>query len=87
MLIGERYLHLPKAHLAAQFMEDTIQISTDNFARQVTLKMKGVTGAVFEDNFFDMFPGQTRLIGIINPAGGNQVSIRALNTEQIQVHL
>jgi hypothetical protein len=87
LLIGERYLHLPKARLTVQCIESTIQISTDNFARQVTLQMEGLTGAVFEDNFFDMVPGQTRSLAAIEPAGGSQVNVRALNAEQIQVYL
>ncbi|MCX6906117.1 MAG: hypothetical protein NTW03_22085, partial [Verrucomicrobia bacterium] len=60
LLIGERYLHLPAAHLTVRQANDHIEITTDGFARQVELQWDGVTGAVFEDNYFDLVPGQTR---------------------------
>jgi len=47
----------------------------------------GVTGAVFEDNFFDMVPGRKRTIAVINPAGGQAVTIRALDAKPVQLKL
>jgi beta-galactosidase/beta-glucuronidase len=87
LLIGERYLHLPKAKLTAHTIGDKIEITTNVFARTVTLEMDGVTGAVFEDNFFDMIPEQKRTIAVINPAGGQAVTIRALNAKPMQLKI
>ena len=83
LLIGERYLHLPNAKLTVRALGDKIEIATNVFARTVALEMDGVTGAVFEDNFFDMAPGRKRTIAVINPAGGRAVTIRALNAEPV----
>lgn len=85
LLIGERYLHLPQAQLFVHIVNGKIQISTDVFARQIALEMNGVTGAVFEDNFFDMAPGQTRSIAVLDSAGGSRVNIRALNAKQVHM--
>jgi len=62
-----------------------MEIGTDAFARQVTLEFTGVTGAVFEDNFFDLIPGQKRTIAVRNAAGGSALTVRALNSEPIRL--
>lgn len=87
LLKSERYLHLPRAEVRARCVDGKIEVSTDLFARQITLEVESVTGAVWEDNFFDMIPGQTRTIALINAAGGREVSVRALNADQVKVHL
>jgi beta-mannosidase len=87
LLIGERYLHLPEAHLSVHRAGSAIRISTDVFVRQVALEMVGVTGAVFEDNFFDMVPGQAREVKVIVPAGGSLVNISALNADRVSVQV
>lgn len=86
LLIGERYLHLPKATLAARAVGEKIEISTDVFARTVSLEMTGVTGAAFEDNFFDMTPGQERTISVIHPVNSTgTITVAALNAEPVHV--
>jgi hypothetical protein len=87
LLIGERYLHLPQARLTARVVGSQIEIATDVFARQVTLEMNDVTGAVFEDNFFDLSPGEERTIVIPFAAGGKRVMVRALNADPVGVSL
>jgi hypothetical protein len=57
VLIGERYLHLPRARLKAQAADNGIAITSNVFAKSVSLEAEGAVGAVFEDNFFDMTPG------------------------------
>ena len=83
LLTGERYLHLPQASLSVRCTGGKVEITADKFARQVTLEIPGVTGAVFEDNCFDMVPGQKRAVEILNPAGGAEVCIRAVNTPPV----
>jgi len=85
LLIGERYLHLPQAHLRVRQENDRIEITSDAFARQVTLQFDGVTGAVFEDNFFDLVPGQKRRLSVVNAAGGTQLAVHALNAEPLTI--
>jgi hypothetical protein len=83
LLIGERYLHLPPAHLTVRRDGNSVEITTDLFSRQVTLEFTGVTGAVFEDNFFDLLPGRRRTINVMNDAGGHTLTFRALNAEPV----
>lgn len=45
----------------------------------MTLQFDVVSGAVFEDNFFDLLPGQKKTVGIVSAAGGRRPTVRALN--------
>lgn len=83
LLISERYLHLPESHLDARRVKNQLEIATDKFARQVTLQFDGVTGAVFEDNFFDLLPGQKKTVGIVSAASGRRLTVCALNAESV----
>jgi hypothetical protein len=87
LLIGERYLHLPDAELNARIVNGKIEISTHAFSRQVSLTAENVTGAVFEDNFFDMPPGQQRSIDVIDSAGGRHIIVKALNSNAIRLEM
>ena len=85
LLIGERFLHLPDAELSARCADGKIEITAGAFARQVRLEMTGAVGAVFEDNFFDLAPGRTRAIRIVDPAGGDEVAVGALNAPAVRL--
>ena len=87
LLIGERYLHLPPAGLTARLAGNKIEIAAKAFARQVTLTAEGVSGAVFQDNFFDMPPGQKRAIDLVDAAGAGQVTVKALNADPIRLEM
>ncbi len=83
LLIGERYLHLPQAHLKVRQANQKLEITTDVFARQVELQGDGP--ADFEDNYFDLAPGEWRSIPISNATQGGQLAIRALNADPVKV--
>jgi len=83
VLIGERYLHLPPAKLQARITENGVTITSDVFARCVSLEMEDAVGAVFDDNFFDLRPGQTRTVRVIDRAGRHKVIVKALNAEPV----
>lgn len=87
LLNAERYLHLPQATLDVKVMDDEIEIGTDVFARQVSLVLPGVTGAVFEDNFFDMIPAQKRRIRIHHNPGADSLSVSAINADTVTMAL
>jgi len=85
LLIGERYLHLPQAHLTVRRQNGQIEIATDVFARQVELRCDGSAEAVFDDNYFDLAPGQKRTIAVAGEAGGRNIEVRALNADPVIV--
>ncbi len=85
LLHGERWLHLPPARVTARTVENRIEISTDVFARQVSLSAEGTTGACFDDNYFDLCPGETRTVEVIYPADARRIRVQALNSEAVVV--
>ena len=87
LLAGERYLHLPKARLAARKAGQGIEVSTDAFARQVSLEVGGGAEAFIDENFFDLPPGQARTVRITGDAKAREVAIRAVNADAIKVSL
>jgi hypothetical protein len=88
LLLADRYLHLPQADLSVALLGDgAIEISSDVFARQVSLEMVGVSGTVFEDNHFDMLPGERRRIAVIGGPGEGMIRIGALNAEPVVLDL
>lgn len=84
---GERYLELPEPKLTVRTSRDGIEVSTDVFARQVTIEAPGVAGALFEDNYFDLLPGEKRSIRILDAAGASSVRIRAVNSNIVETGL
>ncbi len=87
LLKGERYLHLPPGKLEAHTVDGSVAISTDVFARQVTLETEGATDVRFEDNFFDLAPGQVRHVRVSGTLAGSPVTVRAFNAEAIRLEL
>jgi hypothetical protein len=85
LLISERYLHLPQAHLTVRRQNGQIEIATDVFARQVELRFDGIAEAVFDDNCFDLAPGQKRTIAVVGTASGRNLEVRALNANPVSI--
>ena len=83
LLFGEKYLHLPKAAMTAKLLGDAIEIATDTFVRQVILNAEDVSGAVFEDNHFDLAPGGRKLVKILNAAGAARITVKGLNADAV----
>jgi hypothetical protein len=87
LLHPERHLHLPEATLTVGATRQAVDVRADRFAREVELQMDDVVGAVFEDNYFDLAPGQSRHVTIVHRAGGRAVTVRAVNASPTRVSL
>ena len=87
LLIGERYLSFPPARLQARLADGVLEIATDNFARQVRISPTADLEGLFEDNYFDMPPGQRRSIKILDAGDAKSLIIRAVNAEAIEAGL
>ncbi len=40
---------------------------------------------IFEDNYFDLAPGQTRAVTIVDLAGSSEIVVRAYNADPVSV--
>jgi beta-mannosidase len=87
LLNGERHLQLPNANLSVTSTSDGISISTDKYARQVILENPEGAGDIFEDNYFDMIPGQTKTVEITPVKRSQKILIRSLNALPIEIVL
>ena len=85
LLIGERYLHLPQAHLTVRTQNGRVEIASGALARQVELRFDDATAVSFEDNYFDLAPGQKRTIAVAGPASGRRLEVRALNADPVSI--
>jgi beta-mannosidase len=56
-------------------------LETDTYVKSVELSIPDVSGAVFSDNYFDLFPGQIKRVGIIERKNGKQIRIKGLNSD------
>jgi hypothetical protein len=62
----ERRLTFPDAKLDMQVRNGDLVITTDKFARCITLEGQGDPfGWFFEDNYFDLLPGETKVVRIL----------------------
>lgn len=65
--IKQRELNFPKANVTADVVKCNggveVRLSTDNFARAVYLSIDD-TDNFFEDNYFDMLPGESRMVRV-----------------------
>jgi beta-mannosidase len=87
LLIGERHLGLPEANLCARRVDGGIEITTDRFARQISLDGTGAAGALFDDNFFDLAPGGSRTVSLVGSGREREIVIGALNAKPITLVL
>jgi hypothetical protein len=85
LLNGERYLQLPDANLSVRTVNDGIEISTDAYARQVCLEKLDGAGDIFEDNYFDLIPGQTKIIKVMEVKRSQKIRIHSLNAAPVEI--
>jgi len=87
LLNGERYLQLPQARLKVTSTSDGISLSTDKYARQVTLENPEGRGDIFEDNYFDLSPGQTKKIKVKTDIKSHKILVSSLNSPPVEIIL
>ncbi len=76
----ERRIDFPAAKLDVQVRDGALVITTDKFARAVTLTGDAggdAFGWFFEDNYFDLVPGETKTVRILGEHRAGQITARA----------
>ena len=87
LLNGERYLQLPDANLSVTAANGGIEISTDKYARQVTLENPEGAGDIFEDNYFDLVPGHTKKIEVKTVKRSQKILVSSFNSPPVEIIL
>jgi hypothetical protein len=75
LLASERNLKLPQAHLTVVREGNRIVISSDVFARQVRVE---AGDAVFDDNYFDLPPGESKRLSVVSGTIDGELRVSAL---------
>jgi len=79
----ERRLTFPEAKLDVRVDNGLLRITTDKFARAVHLEGDAngdPFGWFFEDNYFDLFPGETKTVRVLGHHAEGRVTARAWYT-------
>ena len=80
-LTNENKANLPKANLTYSIKQNgntaELTLSSDKYARFVEIRLKGYP-TMLSDNYFDMMPGQSKVITFEIPAGENAESLANL---------
>jgi hypothetical protein len=81
----ERRITFPPARLEVQLEGDALVLSTDRFARSVFLEGRTPEGDrfgwFFEDNWFDLVPGERKVVRVLGDHRSGQITARAWYSE------
>ncbi|MFC2115086.1 glycoside hydrolase family 2 protein [Bacteroidota bacterium] len=81
LLFPEKFLKLENGTITATYDNGELMLESDTYIKAVELSIPDVSGAVFNDNYFDLFPGQIKQVSIIEQKDGKQIRIQGLNSE------
>jgi hypothetical protein len=83
----ERRITFPQAKLEIWIQEDAVVLTTDRFARSVVLEGAADNGDpfgwFFEDNWFDLVPGERKTVRVLGDHRSGQISVRAWYSKHV----
>jgi beta-mannosidase len=77
----ERNITFPDARLGVQYTGRAITLTTDKFAHCVTLEGEG-GGWFFDDNYFDLVPGEAKVVRILGDKSRGRIRIKPWYSSQ-----
>ena len=75
----ERRCHFPDAKLDVKVEGNSLVITTDKFARNINLNGDSngdKLGWFFEDNYFDLFPGEKKVVRVMGRHENGQITAK-----------
>ncbi len=87
LMVPEKFLNLVDGKINTEIHGDLLVLEADRYISCVELSVPGVSGAVFSDNYFELFPGEKKRVSIIEKKEGHQVMISGLNSNRVVVDL
>jgi hypothetical protein len=82
----ERRCNFPDAKLNVKVEDNALVITTDKFARNINLNGNAngdKLGWLFEDNYFDLFPGEKKVVRILGRHKKGQITAKPWYSEHI----
>ena len=83
LLWPEKFLQLKRGKINVELQDGNLVLEADRYITCVQLSIPDVSGAVFSDNYFELFPGEIKRIRIIDPKEGDQIMIEGLNSDKV----
>ena len=87
LLWTEKFLLLPDAKIQIEKASDGIILKSDKFVKEVALVIPNSTGAVFNDNYFNLLPGEAKHVKISDTANGKTLKAKGVNSAEAEVLL
>jgi beta-galactosidase/beta-glucuronidase len=81
----ERRLTFPEAKIDVQVRDGALVLTTDHFARSIYLTGDAggdAFGWFFEDNYFDLFPGETKVVRVLGDHAQGHITARPWYSSQ-----
>lgn len=87
LLWTEKFLLLPDAKIQIEKNADGIILKSDKFVKEVALLLPNSTGAVFDDNYFNLLPGEAKHVKILDAANGKTLKAKGVNSAEVEIQL
>jgi hypothetical protein len=85
-LYTEKFLNLPEAQIQMEKTIDGFVLKSDRFVKEVALTIPNSTGAVFDDNYFNLIPGEAKHVKILDSANGKSIRAKGVNSSEVEMH-
>ncbi len=86
LLYTEKFLNLPDATIQIEKTVNGIVLKSDKFVKEVALTITDATGAVFDDNYFNLLPGEPKQINILDSAKGTSIKAKGVNSTEVEMN-
>jgi hypothetical protein len=87
LLYIEKSLQLPDANILMERTANGIILKSDKFVKEVALTIPNSSGAVFDDNYFNLLPGEAKHVKILDTANGISIKAKGVNSEEAEIKL
>ena len=86
LLWTEKFLNLPDASIQIEKTTDGIILKSDKFVKDVALTIPNTSGAVFDDNYFNLLPGEAKHVKILDSANGTIIKAKGVNSSEVEIN-
>ncbi len=86
LLWTEKFLNLPDASIQLEKTVDGIILMSDTFVKEVALTIPNSSGTVFEDNYFNLLPGEAKHVKISDSANGTSIKAKGVNSTEVEIN-
>lgn len=87
LLWTEKFLSLPEATISMEKTPGGIVLRSTKFVKDVALEIPNTSGAFFDDNYFNLLPGVSKYVKIIDSADGKNITAKGVNSNKVEIPL